>query len=164
MQPGEQPARAIMHLRFLMLTLAQNVPLKRFSLGRGPRALDRHKAGAERREWVRLPLAIPLFVRSRDQSGKDSLEFATALNISAGGALVAVHRALRPAAQVSLEIPSAPLAAAAPVPKSSRNLKAKIVHVTHADGYHLLGLKFSQPLLSPTMTRATSRRKTRSPM
>ena len=147
-----------------MLGLAQKVPPKGYSLGRGPRALDNHKAGTERREWIRLPLAIPVFVRSRDQSGKDSLEFATALNISAGGALVAVHRALRPATQVSLEIPSAPLAAAAPVPKNSRNLRAKIVRVTHAEGYHLLGLKFSQPLLSPTMRRATSRRKTSSPV
>lgn len=126
--------------------------------------MEQNKAGAERREWVRLPLAIPVFVRSRDQNGKDSLEFATALNISAGGALVAVHRALRPAAQVSLEIPSAPLAAAAPIPKSSRNLRAKITRVTHAEGYHLLGLKFSQPLLSPTMRRATSKRKTASLM
>lgn len=130
-----------------------------YSYGKGRRALDQHKAGAERREWVRLPLAIPVFVRSRDQNGKDSLEFATALNISAGGALVAVHRSLRPAAQVSLEIPSAPLAAAAPIPKSSRNLRAKIVRVTHAEGYHLIGLKFSQSLLSPTMRRATSKRK-----
>lgn len=142
-----------------MWTLAQKVRPIPYSQRRGPRALDQDKAGAERRAWVRLPLAIPLFVRSRDQNGKDSLEFATALNISAGGALVAVHRALRLSAQVSLEIPSAPLAAAAPVPKSSRNLRAKIVRVTHADGYHLLGLKFSQPLLSPTMRRAASRRK-----
>ena len=121
--------------------------------------MNRQRPQSERREWVRLPLAIPLFVRSRDQSGKDFLEFATALNISAGGALVAVHRSLRPAAQVLLEIPSAPLAAAAPVPKSSRNLKAKIIRVTHGEGYHLLGLKFSQPLLSPTMRRAAARRK-----
>lgn len=121
--------------------------------------MNRQRPQSERREWVRLPLAIPLFVRSRDQSGKDFLEFATALNISAGGALVAVHRSLRPAAQVLLEIPSAPLAAAAPVPKSSRNLKAKIIRVTHGEGYHLLGLKFSQPLLSPTMRRAATRRK-----
>jgi hypothetical protein len=142
-----------------MLTLAEKVREKRFSQKGGPLALDQDKAAVERREWVRLPLAIPVFVRSRDQGGKDSLEFATALNISAGGALVAVHRALRPAAQVSLEIPSAPLAAAAPVPKSSRNLKAKITRVTHADGYHLLGLKFAQPLLSPTMRRAAARRK-----
>ncbi len=121
--------------------------------------MDRRKPELERREWVRLPLAVPVFVRSRDQNGKDFLEFATALNISAGGALVAVHRALRPAAQVSLEIPSAPLAASAPVPKNSRNFRAKIVRVTHADGYHLLGLKFAQPLLSRVMTRAALRRK-----
>ena len=126
--------------------------------------MDHHKPGSERREWVRLPLAIPVFVRSRDQSGKDFLEFATAINISAGGALVAVHRSLRPATQVSLEIPSAPLAASAPVPKSSRNLKAKIVRVTHAEGYHLLGMKFTQPLLSPAMRRAATRRKVASPM
>jgi len=126
--------------------------------------LNHHKPGPERREWVRLPLAIPVFVRSRDQSGKDFLEFATAVNISAGGALVAVHRSLRPSTQVSLEIPSAPLAASAPVPKSSRNLKAKIVRVTHAEGYHLLGMKFTQPLLSTAMRRAASRRKVASPV
>jgi hypothetical protein len=147
-----------------MRGLAQNVRAKQYSPGRGPRALRQYKAGTERREWVRLPLAIPVFVRSRDQSGKDSLEFATALNISAGGALVAVHRALRPAAQVSLEIPSAPLAAGAPVAKSSRNMRAKIVRVTHAEGYHLLGLKFAQPLLSPPTSLATSRRKIGSAM
>lgn len=127
-------------------------------LNGGP-GLDQRNSGVERREWVRLPLAIPVFVRSRDQSGKDFLEFATALNISAGGALVAVHRSLRPAAQVLLEIPSAPLAASAPVPKSAKNMRAKIVRVTHGEGYHLLGLKFHHPLLSPAMQRARSRRK-----
>lgn len=116
-------------------------------------------AGIERREWVRLPLAIPVFVRSRDQGGKDFLEFATALNVSAGGALVAVHRALRPAAQVSLEIPSAPLAASAAVAKSAKNIRAKIVRVTHGEGYHLLGLKFQHPLLSPAMQRSAKTRR-----
>src|SRR3954452_12725403 len=100
--------------------------------------LIRRKPENERRSWPRLPLAIPVFVRSRDQGGKDFLEFATALNVSAGGALVAVHRALRPAAQVSLEIPSAPLAASAPIPKSTKNMRAKIIRVTHCEGYHLL--------------------------
>ncbi len=112
--------------------------------------MDRRKPELERREWARLPLAIPVFVRSRDQAGKDSLEFATAVNISAGGALVAVHRSLRPAAQVSLEIPSAPLAASVSASKSVRNLRAKIIRVTHGEGYHLLALKFSHPLLNGT--------------
>lgn len=116
----------------------------------GGLGLDRRKPEVERREWVRLPLAIPIFVRSRDQGGKDFLEFATAMDISAGGALVAVHRSLRPAAQVSLEIPSAPLAASVSASKSIRTLRAKIVRVTHGEGYHLLGLKFSHPLLNGT--------------
>jgi hypothetical protein len=146
------------------MSLALEVRLERFSSPKREAGLGYHKPGPERREWVRLPLAIPVFVRSRDQSGKDFLEFATAINISAGGALVAVHRSLRPATQVSLEIPSAPLAASAPVPKGSRNLKAKIVRVTHGEGYHLLGMKFTQPLLSPAMRRAASRRKVASPV
>ena len=110
--------------------------------------MPQSKARIERRQWDRLPLAIPLFVRSRDQNGKDFVEFATALNISASGALVAVHHALRLAAQVLLEIPSVPVAVVSPIPKSSRNLRARIVRVTYADGYYLLGLKFVRPLLS----------------
>ena len=62
----------------------------------------------ERRKWARLPLAIPVFVRSRDGKGKEFLEFATALNVSAGGMLVAIRRALPAIAQIRLEIPSAP--------------------------------------------------------
>ena len=111
--------------------------------------LAQFNTSAERRKWPRLPLAIPLFVRSRDRAGKPFLEFATALNISASGALVVVRRALRLAAQVSLEIPTVPLAAA-PVPKRARHLRAKSVRVVYLDGYYVLGLKFSQPLLRST--------------
>ena len=87
-------------------------------------------------------------MRSRDEKGKEFLEFATALNVSAGGALVAVRRSLPKAAQVLLEIPSAPLAAATALPRAARTLRARAVRVTHSDGYHLLGLKFSRPLLN----------------
>jgi hypothetical protein len=97
-----------------------------------------------------LPLAIPVFVRSRDDKGKEFLEFATALNVSAGGALVAVRRSLQAAVQVVLEIPSAPLAATTALPKASRTLRAKAVRVVHAEGYHLVGMKFSRPLLTHT--------------
>ncbi len=113
----------------------------------------------ERRKWIRLPLAIPMFVRSRDEKGKEFLEFATALNVSAGGALVAVRRSLPLSAQVSLEIPSAPLASAAALPKAYRIVRARSVRVTHAEGYHLIGLKFSHPLLNHAPARGLSRRK-----
>lgn len=120
----------------------------------------RQTAKTERRKWARLPLAIPVFVRGRDDRGKEFLEFATALNVSAAGALVAVRRLLPPSAQLLLEIPSAPLAATAKLPKASRTLRAKCVRVTHADGYHLVGLKFSRPLLPdrPKETRLRQRK------
>jgi len=114
---------------------------------------------SEDRKWPRLPLAIPIFVRSRDEDGKEMLEFATALNISAGGALVAVRRSLPLSAQVLLEIPSAPLVSGNSFPKASRILRARTVRVTHVDGYHLLGLKFSHPLLTGKSEKRPARRK-----
>lgn len=130
------------------------------SVKKGAKHLERPRIKSERRAWSRLPLPIPLFVRSRDSKGKDLLEFATALNVSAGGALVAMHGALRPAAQVSLEIPSAPLPTSAPVRKNSRNLRAKVVRVSHGEGHNLVGVKFLQPLLPAVVTpRTSSRRK-----
>ncbi len=95
---------------------------------------------------MRLCLAVPVFVRSRDETGKEFLEFATALNIGAGGALVAVRRLVPLSAQVLLEIPSAPLASMAGLPKASRSFRSKVQHVGVANGYHLLGLKFSKPM------------------
>jgi PilZ domain len=121
--------------------------------------LKRLNLAAERRKWPRLPIAIPVFVRSRDEKGKEMLEFATALNISAGGALVAVRRSLPLSTQVLLEIPSAPLAVANSLPKAARNLRARILRVTHADGYHLVGLKFSRPLVEPPALPASRSRK-----
>jgi hypothetical protein len=117
------------------------------------------RAGNERRKWVRLPLAIPVFVRSRDGKGQEFLEFATALNVSAGGMLVAIRRALPATAQIRLEIPSAPVAALAALPSSSRTLRAKALRSTPAEGYYLLGLKFARPLLL-SATPSVRRRKT----
>jgi hypothetical protein len=126
--------------------------------------VNRRKPETERRKWIRLPLAIPVFVRGRDDKGKEFLEFATALNVSAGGALVAVRRSLPLSARVLLEIPSAPLASAAALPKASRGMRARTVRVTHAEGYHLVGLKFSHPLLNSESEPRPSRRKVASPV
>lgn len=102
----------------------------------------------ERRRWPRLPLAIPVFVRSQIESDKEFLEFATAINVSAGGMLVAVRRSIPSAGQVSLEIPSAPLAALAELPTVVRNMRAKVLRMQHGENYNLVGLKFSRPLLN----------------
>src|ERR1017187_3683796 len=100
----------------------------------------------EERKWARLQLAIPVFIRARDGAGKDSLEFATAINISPGGALVVVRRSLPISAVVSLEIPSAPIDPVHGLKTTSRIMQAKAVWVTHLDDHHLLGLKFARPL------------------
>ena len=116
------------------------------------------RAGSERRKWSRLPLAIPVFVRGRDGKGKEFLEFATALNVSAGGMLVAIRRVLPAIAQVRLEIPSAPVAALALLPRASRTLRAKALRSTPAEGYYLLGLKFARPLLVSVIPKARQRK------
>lgn len=108
--------------------------------------VSRSTAMGERRRWPRLALSIPVFVRSPLEQDKEFLEFATALNVSAGGMLVAVRRSLPASVEVSLEIPSAPLAASGNLPKSARTLRAKVLRTQHAEAYNLIGLKFSRPL------------------
>jgi hypothetical protein len=108
--------------------------------------LKRQKPETECRKWPRLPLAIPVFVRSNDEKGNEVLEFATALNISAGGALVVVRRSIPLSSPLLLQIPSAPLISGSAFPSASKSLRARAVRVIHVDGYHLLGLKFSRPL------------------
>jgi PilZ domain len=116
------------------------------------------KRGTERRKWARLPLAIPVFVRSRDAKGKEFLEFATALNVSAGGMLIAIRRVLPPIAQLRLEIPSAPITSMAPLPQAARTLHAKTLRTSSAEGYYLLGIKFSRPLTLTSRPRAKQRK------
>jgi hypothetical protein len=108
--------------------------------------VPRRLSKKEERKWVRLQLAIPVFIRTRDGSGKDFLEFATAINISAGGALVVVRRSLPRSALVSVEIPSAPIGLTDGLKASTRIMQAKAVWVGHSDECHLLGLKFTRPL------------------
>ena len=114
--------------------------------------------GTERRKFARLPLAIPVFVRSRDAKRKELLEFATALNVSAGGMLIAIRRVLPPIAQLRLEIPSAPVTATAPLPQAARTLHAKTLRTFSAEGYYLLGIKFSRPLTLTSRPRARQRK------
>jgi PilZ domain len=113
---------------------------------------------AERRRWTRLPLAIPVFIKGR-AGDKEFLEFSTALNVSAGGMLVAVRHSFLPDQEVSLEIPSAPLLAMNSLPRAVRTLRAKALRMAHANSYNLVALKFARPLLEPPLkARTLSRR------
>lgn len=114
------------------------------------------KPGIERRKFQRLPLSIPVFVRGVDQEGKEFLEFATALNISAGGILLVTRRTFPRCSSLSLEIPVAPLPPNSVSPQSVRSLKAKLVRIIHAERCHLLGLKFQKSLLEMAKGKTAS--------
>ena len=59
------------------------------------RLLSKPKRYPERRRWVRISLAIPVFVRWMNAQGREFLEFSTLLNAGAGGALLAIRKPLR---------------------------------------------------------------------
>lgn len=105
---------------------------------------------AERRDWDRLPISIPFFVRGRKLTGEDFLEFATALNLSAGGVLLATKRYLDPGTQISLEIPIA-LVNKAQLPRSVSLLHATVLRCTPDRQYFLLGLQFEEPLIASAL-------------
>ena len=102
---------------------------------------------AERRGWDRLPISIPFFVRGTSTGGEEFLEFATALNLSAGGLLLATRRYLDPGTEISLEIPVA-LVNKAQLPRSVSLLHATVLRCTADRQYFLLGLQFQEPLLN----------------
>ncbi len=101
----------------------------------------------ERRDWDRLPIAIPFFIRGSKPSGEEFLEFATALNLSAGGVLLAARRYLDPGSQISLEIPVA-LVNKAQLPRSTSLLRATVLRCMPDRQYFLLGLRFDEPLVA----------------
>jgi hypothetical protein len=102
---------------------------------------------AERRDWDRLPISIPFFVRGRKLTGEEFLEFATALNLSAGGVLLATKRYLEPGTQIALEVPIA-LVNKAQLPHSVSLLHATVLRCTPDRQYFLLGLQFGEPLIA----------------
>lgn len=108
--------------------------------------MNRKVSKSERRGWDRLPLSIPFFVRGNKPNAEEFLEFATALNLSAGGILLATRRYLDPGTEISLEIPVA-LVNKAQLPRSVSLLHAKVLRCTPDRQYFLAGLAFAEPLL-----------------
>ncbi len=104
------------------------------------------KPAHELRRWERIPLAIPIFVRGVDQAGNEFLEFTTALNVSSGGALLAIRRDLSRSTRVSLEIPAAPLPRLKAAPRFVRTLEARLLRLASSNGCNLWGLKFARPV------------------
>ena len=100
---------------------------------------------SERRRAPRLTVAIPMFVRGTDQHGKPFVDFATALNISAGGALLVLKRRLQTESQVSLEIPVGLLPQSL-VTKLVQQIQARTLRVEPAETSFVVGVQFVNPL------------------
>jgi hypothetical protein len=99
----------------------------------------------QRRRWPRLRLALPIFVRGTDDQGKPFLDLATALNVSAGGALLVLKRYVKAGAELSLEIPISSLPSAL-LPQVVRRLQARLLRVETAGKCCLVGVEFTEPL------------------
>src|SRR5438552_2651174 len=105
------------------------------------------KRNPERRRWERLPLAIPVFVRGVNAQDREFLEFSTLLNESAGGVLLAIRKSLRLWSRVSLEIPSSQILKSEKLRRAVRKLRARVIRITHVEGWNLCGLQFARPLI-----------------
>jgi len=103
-------------------------------------------ASWERRRWERLPLAIPFFVRGTKASGEEFLDFSAALNLSAGGVLLAMRGDVDQGATVELELP--PSLHHAEFPYATSVLHAKVLRSARSRHYFLVGLEFDVPLVS----------------
>jgi len=107
----------------------------------------------ERRKWERLPISVPFFMRGTKLNGEEFLEFAPALNVSAGGVLLASRRYLDPGSEVKLEIPVA-LVNKAQLPRSISLLNGAVLRCTPDRQYFLVGLEFETPLLPERIERS----------
>ncbi len=97
------------------------------------------------RRWQRLSIAFPVFVHGTDSNGRSVLEFGTAINVSAGGALIAVKRPPSDK-EIVLEMPVPP-GFVSHSPNSHRMIEGRIVRSQAGAQHTYLGLEFKRPLI-----------------
>jgi PilZ domain. len=104
--------------------------------------------GSDRRKAQRLRLQVPMFIRGVDASGEAFLDLTKTLDISAGGAYLAVGRTIRRDEVVSLTIPAPPPTPgdAGLVPAATPPIQARVRRSHMAGGVHLVGVEFLRPL------------------
>ncbi len=96
------------------------------------------------RRWQRLAIAFPVFIHGTDADGRTLLEFGTAINVSAGGALIAVKR-VPIEKEITIEMPVPP-GFIAQAPASHRLIPGRIVRAHSGPAHTYLGLEFKKPL------------------
>ena len=103
---------------------------------------------SERREWPRISLPIPVYIRVGTEGDQAVSELTTAVNISAGGLLIATRRYLASGVPLSVEVPPAPFPSSMGLSSSERTFSAKSVRVVSVENYYLVGIRFDDPLAS----------------
>ncbi len=74
------------------------------------------------------------------------LQLTTLLNISGGGALLALRRGSLLSRNAVLEIPTPPTPDLPALKDCVRRLKFRVLRVTRTEGYDLLGIEFIRPI------------------
>ena len=61
---------------------------------------------SERREYYRLPIRVPIFIKGIDKNGDEFVELTHTVNVSATGACLITRRDLAPSADLLVSIPA----------------------------------------------------------
>jgi len=103
---------------------------------------------SERREWPRIKMAFPIFVRVSPAKKPPFVELAIALNVSAGGLLLATTRKVPEGSKISLEVPRL---ASLRLPSSlgtDYTLRGRLLRIRPSDSHYLNAIAFTHPLPS----------------
>lgn len=101
---------------------------------------------SERRRMPRIRLQIPMFVRGVDSTGETFLDLSKTLDISAGGAYLALTRKIRANEVLSLTVPAPSSNSVEPIPSPTPPIQARVRRTSSAGDVNLVGVEFIKPL------------------
>lgn len=81
----------------------------------------------DRREYYRLPIRVPIFVKGIDSSGEEFLELTHTINVSASGACFITKRQLQVSTDLLVSIPAPVAADYGPAESYEFKFPAKVV-------------------------------------
>ena len=113
---------------------------------------------ADTRQFPRLEVALPVFVRGEDVQGKHFTELALTMNISFGGALLVLHKDISPQAKVTLEMPRPPIFVSELPALGLSGVEARTVRAESRSTYQIVAVQFLTPLKPPDRTNVSGRK------
>ncbi len=82
----------------------------------------------ERREYYRLPIRVPIFIKGIDKNGDEFVELTHTINVSASGACLITRRDLAQSADLLVSIPAPVSSAGSPQDQDFR-FPAKVIRL-----------------------------------